>query len=70
MNEVHYAMVVIFAMGLGLFAPPFGVRFYAACVIGRVSPDVAMPRVWPHMGALFFALLLLVFVPWFSIGFL
>jgi tripartite ATP-independent transporter DctM subunit len=69
-NEVHYAMVVIFAMGLGLFAPPFGVGFYAACAIGRVSPDVAMPRVWPHMAALFIALLLLVFVPWFSIGFL
>ena len=69
-NEVHYAMVVIFAMGLGLFAPPFGVGFYAACAIGRVSPDVAMPRVWPHMAALFVALLLLVFVPWFSIGFL
>jgi tripartite ATP-independent transporter DctM subunit len=69
-NEVHYAMVVIFAMGLGLFAPPFGVGFYAACAIGRISPDVAMPRVWPHMTALFVALLLLVFVPWFSIGFL
>jgi tripartite ATP-independent transporter DctM subunit len=69
-NEVHYAMVVIFAMGLGLFAPPFGVGFYAACAIGKVSPDVAMPRVWPHMGALFIALLMLVFVPWFSTGFL
>src|SRR5216110_859611 len=69
-HEVHYAMVVIFAMGLGLFAPPFGVGFYAACAIGRVSPDVAMPRVWPHMAALFFAMLLLALVPWFSIGFL
>ncbi|WP_354684708.1 TRAP transporter large permease subunit [Cupriavidus necator] len=69
-HEVHYAMVVIFAMGLGLFAPPFGVGFYAACAIGRVSPDVAMPRVWPHMAALFIALLLLTLVPWFSTGFL
>jgi len=69
-HEVHYAMVVIFAMGLGLFAPPFGVGFYAACAIGRVSPDVAMPRVWPHMAALCIALLLLTLVPWFSIGFL
>ncbi|SCU82444.1 TRAP-type transporter, large permease component [Cupriavidus necator] len=69
-HEVHYAMVVIFAMGLGLFAPPFGVGFYAACAIGRVSPDVAMPRVWPHMAALLVALLLLTLVPWFSIGFL
>ena len=57
-------------MGLGLFSPPFGVGFYAACAIGRVSPDLAMPRVWLHMAALFVALLLLVFVPWFSVGFL
>ena len=35
-NEVHYAMVVILAMGIGLFAPPFGVGYYAACAIGRV----------------------------------
>ncbi|SOY51677.1 Putative TRAP-type C4-dicarboxylate transport system, membrane component (fused dctD-dctM) [Cupriavidus taiwanensis] len=69
-HEVHYAMVVIFAMGLGLFAPPFGVGFYAACAIGRVSPDVAMPRVWPHMAALFVALVLLTLVPWFSVRFL
>jgi tripartite ATP-independent transporter DctM subunit len=69
-HEVHYAMVVIFAMGLGLFAPPFGVGFYAACAIGRVSPDVAIGRVWPHLAALVVALVILVAVPWISIGFL
>ena len=36
-HEVHYAMVIILAMGIGLFAPPFGVGFYGACAIGRVS---------------------------------
>ena len=35
-HDVHYAMVVILAMGIGLFAPPFGVGYYAACAIGRV----------------------------------
>ncbi|MFO1218013.1 MAG: TRAP transporter large permease subunit [Burkholderiaceae bacterium] len=69
-HEVHYAMVVIFAMGLGLFAPPFGVGFYAACAIGRVAPDQAFGRVWPHLGALFVALLVIAAVPWISIGFL
>jgi tripartite ATP-independent transporter DctM subunit len=69
-HEVHYAMVVIFAMGLGLFSPPFGVGFYAACAIGRVSPDVAIGRVWPHLAALVVALAILVAVPWISIGFL
>src|SRR5262249_9507249 len=52
-QEVHSGLVVFFAMGLGLFAPPFGVGFYAACAIGRVSPDEAMPRVWRYLGALF-----------------
>jgi tripartite ATP-independent transporter DctM subunit len=69
-NEVHYAMVVVFAMGLGLFAPPFGVGFYAACAIGKVNPDLAMKRVWPYLGALFVALLVIATVPWISIGFL
>ncbi len=69
-HEVHYAMVVIFAMGLGLFAPPFGVGFYAACAIGKVPPEQAFSRVWPHLGALFVALLVIAAVPWISIGFL
>jgi tripartite ATP-independent transporter DctM subunit len=69
-HEVHYAMVVIFAMGLGLFAPPFGVGFYAACAIGKVSPDLAMRRVWVYLGALFVALVIIAAVPWLSIGFL
>ena len=38
-HEVHYAMVVILAMGIGLFAPPFGVGYYAACAISRINPD-------------------------------
>ena len=69
-NEVHYAMVVVFAMGLGLFAPPFGVGFYAACAISRVNPAAAMKRVWPYLGALFVALVLIATVPWISVGFL
>ncbi|HEY4372283.1 MAG TPA: TRAP transporter large permease subunit [Burkholderiales bacterium] len=69
-HEVHYAMVVIFAMGLGLFAPPFGVGFYAACAIGRVAPDKAIWRVWPHLGALLVALIIVALIPWISTGFL
>ena len=69
-NEVHYAMVVVLAMGMGLFAPPFGVGFYAACAIGRVSPDKAMARVWPYLAVLLAATVLIAAVPWLSIGFL
>lgn len=69
-HEVHYAIVVILAMGIGLFAPPFGVGFYAACAIGRVSPDAAMRHIWPYLGALLVGLIIIAAVPWFSIGFL
>jgi tripartite ATP-independent transporter DctM subunit len=69
-NEVHYAMVVILAMGIGLFAPPFGVGFYGACAIGRTNPDDSLWRIWPYIGALVVALALVAAIPWLSIGFL
>jgi tripartite ATP-independent transporter DctM subunit len=69
-NEVHYALVIILAMGIGLFAPPFGVGFYGACAIGRVSPDDALGRIWPYLGGLAVALAIVVAFPWLSIGFL
>ena len=69
-HEVHYAMIIILAMGIGLFAPPFGVGFYGACAIGRVSPDDALGRMWPYLAALAVALAIVVAVPWLSIGFL
>jgi len=69
-NEVHYAMVVILAMGMGLFAPPLGVGYYTACAIGRVSPDAGMRRILPYMGALLAGLIAIAAIPWLSTGFL
>jgi tripartite ATP-independent transporter DctM subunit len=69
-HEVHYAMVVILAMGIGLFAPPLGVGYYAACAIGQVSPDSGMKRIWPYLGALLVGLLAVAAIPWLSTGFL
>ena len=69
-HEVHYAMVVILAMGMGLFAPPFGVGYYAACAIGRVNPDSGIGPIAAYMAALFVGLLVVALVPWISIGFL
>jgi tripartite ATP-independent transporter DctM subunit len=69
-HEVHYAMVVILAMGLGLFAPPFGVGYYAACAIGKVHPDEGIRPIWTYMFALLIGLCVVAAVPWFSIGFL
>lgn len=69
-HEVHYAMVVILAMGLGLFAPPFGVGYYAACAIGKVPPDEGIRPIWAYMFALLIGLIVVAAIPWLSIGFL
>jgi tripartite ATP-independent transporter DctM subunit len=69
-HEVHYAMVVILAMGIGLFAPPFGVGYYAACAISRVHPDEGVRPMLGYMLALFIGTIIIAAVPWFSIGLL
>jgi tripartite ATP-independent transporter DctM subunit len=69
-HEVHYAMVVILAMGIGLFAPPFGIGFFSACAIGRTNPNDSLWRIWPYIGALIVSLLIVAAIPWLSIGFL
>jgi tripartite ATP-independent transporter DctM subunit len=69
-NEVHYAITVILAMGIGLFTPPFGLGYYAACTIGRVDPNAGLRRIWPYLGALAAGLAVVVAVPWISTGFL
>jgi len=69
-HEVHYAMVVVLSMGLGLFSPPLGVGYYAACAIGRVNPDAGMRPLVGYMLALLAGVVLIAAVPWLSIGFL
>ena len=69
-HEVHYAMVVVLAMGVGLFAPPFGVGYYAACAISRIHPDEGMRPIVGYMLALLAGLVIITAVPWFSIGLL
>lgn len=69
-HEVHYAMVVVFAMGIGLFAPPFGVGYYGACAISKIDPDEGLKYIWGYMLALLIGLVVVAFVPWISIGFL
>ena len=68
-NEVHYAIVAVLAMGIGLFAPPLGVGYYSACAIGKASPDAAVFPILPYLGALLVALILIALVPQISLVF-
>lgn len=63
LNDVHYAMIMMLAMGIGLFLPPIGVGFYAACAIGQVDPSRALAKTWVPLAALLVALIVVAAVP-------
>jgi tripartite ATP-independent transporter DctM subunit len=66
LNEVHYAMVAVLSMGVGLFSPPFGVGYYVACAIGDCSPDEGLPHIGRYILALIAGLLIVAAVPWLT----
>lgn len=69
-NDVHYSMVVILAMGTGLFAPPFGVGYYGCCAVSKVHPDEGIKYIGGYLIALVIGLFVVAFIPWISTGFL
>jgi len=66
MNDVHYAMVAVLSMGIGLFAPPFGVGYYVACAIGECNPDEGLAHIGRYIVALVIGLLIVAAVPWLT----
>lgn len=65
-NEVHYSMVIVCAMNVGLMMPPIGVGFYVACRIGDAKPDAVMKAIWPYLAALIVGTVVIALVPWIS----
>lgn len=63
---VHYGIVMVLSMSLGLFTPPLGIGFYQACAIGRVPPEKAMRAIWVYMLAIFVAVVVVASVPWLT----
>ncbi|MDQ2778900.1 MAG: TRAP transporter large permease subunit [Pseudomonadota bacterium] len=65
-HDIHYAMVVVVAMNIGLMMPPIGVGFYVACRIGDAPPDDVIGAIWPYIAALLVGLVVIAAVPWIS----
>jgi tripartite ATP-independent transporter DctM subunit len=65
-NDVHYSMVVVCAMNVGLMMPPIGVGYYVACRIGGAKPDDVMSAIWPYLAALLIGVIVIAAVPWLS----
>ncbi|MEI5997859.1 TRAP transporter large permease subunit [Paraburkholderia bengalensis] len=69
-NEVHYSMVIILSMGIGYFAPPFGIGYYTTCAISGVEPNAAMRPMLGFIAVLALGVAIIAAVPWLSTGFL
>jgi tripartite ATP-independent transporter DctM subunit len=65
-HDIHYSMVIVCAMNIGLMMPPIGVGFYVACRIGDAKPDDVMPAIWPYIGALLVGVVVIAMFPWLS----
>lgn len=65
MSEVHFGIVMMMNLGLGLTTPPVGTALFVGCAIGNIRIEEAsraMIWLWP---AMLFALLMVTFFPWF-----
>jgi len=66
-DPLHYGVLVVAALGLGLFVPPFGVGFFIACALGHTSVEGAAKAYLPYLAALLIGLLLVALVPWITL---
>ena len=62
-HEIHYSMVIVCAMNIGLMMPPIGVGFYVACRIGDAKPDDVMVAIWPYIAALLAGVVVIALFP-------
>jgi tripartite ATP-independent transporter DctM subunit len=62
-HEIHYSMVIVCAMNVGLMMPPIGVGFYVACRIGDAKPDDVMVAIWPYIAALLVGVIVIAMFP-------
>ena len=66
-DPIHFGVILILNAGIGLNTPPVGSVQFVACAIGKVSIGQAMKTIWPFYGASVAVLLLVTYVPAFSL---
>jgi len=62
-EPLHFGVVLVIAMGIGLFAPPLGLGLYGACLIGNVPIESTIKPILAYLGLLLACLLCIAFVP-------
>jgi tripartite ATP-independent transporter DctM subunit len=66
-DPVHFGMIMILNLGIGLITPPVGPTLFVGCAIGKVTMEQVSKELWPFYGAMCLALLLVTYVPAISL---
>jgi len=65
---LHFGVVLVISMGIGLFAPPLGLGLYGACLVGEVPIEQTVKPIIGYLGLLFLCLLIIAFIPALSLA--
>jgi tripartite ATP-independent transporter DctM subunit len=66
-HPVHFGMVMILNLGIGLITPPVGPTLFVGCAVGKVTMEQVSKELWPFYGAMCVALLLVTYIPALSL---
>ncbi len=66
-DPIHFGMIMILNLGIGLITPPVGPTLFVGCAIGKVTMEEVSKELWPFYGAMCLALLLVTYVPALSL---
>ncbi|WP_180899704.1 TRAP transporter large permease [Martelella soudanensis] len=69
-NPVHFGMIMIMNLAMGMITPPFGVNLFAASAVGKVSLDRMIPHLVPLVLVILACLALVTYLPAISLGIL
>lgn len=66
-DPVHFGMIMMMNLGIGLCHPPVGSILFVGCAVGKVRIEDVMREIWPFYLVMFFVLMLVTYVPAISL---
>jgi tripartite ATP-independent transporter DctM subunit len=67
-DPVHFGIIMMLNLGIGLVTPPVGSVLFVSSAIGGIPVERAVKTIWPFYGALVLALMLITYIPWLSMA--
>jgi TRAP-type C4-dicarboxylate transport system permease large subunit len=66
-DPVHFGMIMMLNLGIGLCHPPVGAILFVGCAVGGVTIEEVMRSIWPFYAVMFMVLMLVTYMPGISL---